>query len=256
MKKLFTLLLAGLILSLPCGTAVFGIHEQLSDGANLLTDGEEAELLLAMQQVTEDTGAEISLVTLPSLNGDIEDYANELYDSRAYGIGEGRDGVLLVISMDPREFWILCNGFAWYAVGSRGVEEITADMTPDLSAGNYAEAFRSYVSDCSYYLNLYLDGEEYEGEDPFDLPSTLLISAAAGLTVGLIYALILKGQLRSVRSRTEANGYVKAGSMTLTRSGDYFMYRNVTRTEIQKSTSSHSGSSRGGSARGGGGGRF
>lgn len=41
--------------------------------------------------------------------------------------------------------------------------------------------------------------------------------------------------------------------MTITRSGDYFMYRNLTKTQRQKSSSSSSG---GGSSRSTGGGSF
>lgn len=62
-----------------------------------------------------------------------------------------------------------------------------------------------------------------------------------------------KKQLKSVQKQSKANAYVKAGSMKITKSGDYFMYRNLTKTQRQKSSSSSSG---GGSSRSTGGGSF
>jgi uncharacterized protein len=65
----------------------------------------------------------------------------------------------------------------------------------------------------------------------------------------------MKGKLRSVRRQNEARQYVKEGSMQLTQSGDYFMYRNVTRTpKPQNNSSSRSGG--GGGSRSIGGGKF
>ena len=60
----------------------------------------------------------------------------------------------------------------------------------------------------------------------------------------LVVALILKGQLKSVRKQNQANVYVKPGSMQLTTSNDFFLYRTVDRTKKESSSSSSSGSSR------------
>ena len=86
-----------------------------------------------------------------------------------------------------------------------------------------------------------------------------LIAVAVGLIAGLITALVLKGQLKSVKRQNEANLYMKKESLALTQSGDYFMYRNLVRTERPKNngSSGSSGSFRsGGSGRIGGGGKF
>ena len=76
-----------------------------------------------------------------------------------------------------------------------------------------------------------------------------------GIAVGVIVALILKGQLKTVRAQNQANVYVKQGSMQLTVCNDMFLYRNVTRTQRQSSSSSGSSGSSG-SSRSIGGGSF
>jgi uncharacterized protein len=65
----------------------------------------------------------------------------------------------------------------------------------------------------------------------------------------------MKAQLKSVRQQN-AGDYVKKGSMQLTDSGDYFMYRRVVRTALPKNNSSSTHSSSSGRSHGGGGGKF
>jgi hypothetical protein len=75
-----------------------------------------------------------------------------------------------------------------------------------------------------------------------------------GVVIALIAVSSMKAQLKSVRRQNQANAYVKSGSMNITRAGDYYMYRTVTRSPKPKSNSSSSSSS--GGSRNVGGGRF
>ena len=76
-----------------------------------------------------------------------------------------------------------------------------------------------------------------------------------GLAAGVIVVLILKGQLKSVKRQNQAASYIRDGSMHLTANSDLFLYRNISRTRRQTSSSSGSRSGGGGS-RHVGGGRF
>jgi uncharacterized protein len=148
--------------------------------------------------------------------------------------------------MDPREYRILSNGFAGEAITSGDIEAIGEAFKSDLRGGNYADAFDTFADKCEYYLDGHINGF------PFNTGKNLLICLGIGLVVALIVTGIWKGQLKSVRKQSAANAYVKAGTMQITQSGDFFMYRNVTKT--QKQSSSSSGSS--GSSRSTGGGSF
>ena len=114
-------------------------------------------------------------------------------------------------------------------------------------AGNYSEAFHIFADKYDDNLDDHINGQ------PFPVLRNLLIALVVGLIIALIVTGVWKGQLKSVRRQNQANAYVKAGTMEITQSGDFFMYRNVTRTERPKSNSS-SGSS--GSSRSTGGGSF
>lgn len=217
------------------------------DEAELLNETEAAQLNGKLESISKKYKAEIRVVTLSSMDGgDIDEFLEYLYDESGFGYGENHDGVLLVVCMDPREYRILSNGFAGEAITSGDIDAIGEAFESDLSDGNYADAFDTFADKCEYYLDGHINGF------PFNTGKNLLICLGIGLVVALIVTGIWKGQLKSVRKQSAANSYVKAGTMQITQSGDFFMYRNVTKT--QKQSSSSSGSS--GSSRSTGGGSF
>jgi uncharacterized protein len=204
---------------------------------------QEAAVLAA-----ENAELKEKIENLDSLEGeDIDTYLENTYDTLGFGYGQDHDGVLLLICMEPREWRILSNGFAGEAIDPDAIEKIGEAFTSDLSDGNYAEAFDTFADKCEYYLDGYLNGF------PFEFGKALLISLGVGILIALGITKGWKKQLKSVQKQSKANAYVKAGSMKITQSGDYFMYRNLTKTQRQKSSSSSSG---GGSSRSTGGGSF
>ena len=211
----------------------------VNDNADLLTSSEEQKLYKTLETLSRKHNIQISVLTVSDTGGeDAGSFIENVYDFLEYGYGSGHDGVLLMVSMDPREFRILSNGTANNAIGESEIEDITGDIKSDLSDGNYLDAFETYAEKCDYYI----DGEK--NGFPFDFGKNILIALVVGVVAGLIVAFVLKGQLKSVRRQDKANVYVKPGTMHLTQSGDYFMYRTVSRTERQQSNSSSSGSSR------------
>lgn len=211
------------------------------DDADILTDSEENKLNNKLEALSEEHKAEIVVVTVDSMDGDnIEHYINKVYDDENFGYGSERDGVLLLISMNPRKFNILSNGYAGVAINSGDISDIQDVMGNDLSAGRYYKAIDKYADKCDYYLNAYVNGV------PFDFTRSLAVAVVVGLIIGVIVALVLKGQLKSIRRQSRANDYVKSGSMHVTQSRDIYLYRKVTSRpkETNKSSGSGSGSGR------------
>ena len=217
------------------------------DEADLLSNAEESQLSGKLAALSQQYEAEIVIMTLESAGGrDMEELVNSVYDTMGFGYGDNYDGVLLLLCMDIREWQILSNGYAGVAITEMEIDWIGDAIVPDLSDGNYLEAFELFADECAYYLDGYINGF------PFDFGGTLIMSLVFGLVVGLIVAFVLKRQLKSVRKQDRANVYVKPGSMQVTTRSDLFLYRNVTRTK--KASNSSSGSS--GSSRSTGGGKF
>ena len=220
------------------------------DDADLLTDDQEAALEQKLMELSHTYKAQLVVCTLASMDGgDIDAFIDFLYDTMGFGYGENKDGALLLISMDPREYRILSNGYAGVAIGPDQIDTLCDFMDTYLPNGHYVAAFNSFADQCGEMLEYYQNGS------PFRFGKNLAISLVIGLAAGLIVAFILKSQLKSVRKQNTAHAYVKQGSMQVNVSHDIFLYRTVTCTKKQKSESSSSSGS-GGTARSKGGGSF
>lgn len=250
-RKLFSVLLV-LVLCLSMAiSASAASADCVYDDADLLSHSEASELQHKLAQISDTYDAQIVVVTLESTGGrDIEYFVDDVYDGMDFGYGPDRDGVLLLVCIDDREYQIVGNGFAADAIDEDAIESICDAIESDLADGDYAEAFDEFADRCEYYLDGHINGF------PFQFGINLVIALAIGIVVGLIVAFVLKGQLKSVRMQERAHNYVKSGSMNIRVSNDLFLYKKVTRTKKESNDSSGSSRSSGGSSRSKGGGSF
>lgn len=217
------------------------------DEADVLSGFEEAELSRKLEQISHTYGAQLVVVTIPETSMDVDTMLDIIYDSMGFGYGEQHDGVMLMVCMDVREYRILGSGFAAIAVDHDAISAIGDSIVDDLSGGYYADAFHGFADQCAYYLDGHINGF------PFDFGTSLFVSLFIGILVGVIVVFVMKSQLKSVRKDNQARAYIKPGSMNVTVSRDLFLYRNITRTRKE---SSSSGSRSGGGSRSRGGGSF
>ena len=236
-KLLAMFLVAMLCISLAISASAAS-EADIYDEADLLSSAEETQIAEKLADISARFDAQIVIMTVPASDGSLDTFVEDVYDSMHMGCGENRDGVLLLVCMDSREYRILSNGFAGEAIGMDQTDAMGDAIVSDLSDGNYADAFIIFADKCAYYLDGYLNGF------PFPVGKNLLIALIVGIAAGIIVAFILKNQLKSVRQQKRANVYIKPGSMKITTRSDLFLYREVSRTQKQSSNSSGSGSSR------------
>ena len=239
MKRKLLSMLFVVVLCLSLAVSAFAVSgADIYDEADLLSSAEETQIAEKLSKIGEQFDAQIVIMTVPTSDGSIDTFVEDVYDSMNMGYGENRDGVLLLVCMDSREYRILSNGYAGEAIGMDQIDAISEAIVSDLSEGAYADAFSTFADQCAYYLGGYLNGF------PFNVGKNLVVALIIGVVAGVIVAFVLKKQLKSVRQQKQANVYIKPDSMQITASRDLFMYREVSRTQKQSSNSSGSGSSR------------
>ncbi len=253
MKKILSalvcVLLLSVCLSLPVSAA--GNLPRLTDEAGLLSESEEAGLLARLDEISERQQMDIVVVTVGSLEGaSPAEYADDFYDEHGYGFGSGGDGILFLISMEERDWYISTKGYGITAFTDAGLEYMSEMFMDDLSGGDYAAAFTTFAAMCDDYITQARTGEPYDvgnlPREPFGFAGHFVITFGAGFLIALIGTGIMKGKLQSVHSQTAADSYVKRDSLQMTRENDLFLYRHVDRKE--KPRDSESGSSSGGSS--------
>lgn len=251
------------------GEGFTGKYPHIMDTAKLLTKEEVASLEKKLSELSEKWQLELVVVTANDCEGfEVADYAERIFETCDYGYGEEKDGILLLLSMEERDWYIATHGYGITVLTDWRIEYIGEKMVPDLSAGNYADAFSVFADECADYTDMVKngggdsDGNENQGRAP--LPILILpICFGIGLIVAVIIVLIMRSKLKTAVRQKNANNYVKDGSMNVTESYDQFLYSNVTQTRISSDndssssgggSSTHSSSS--GSTFGGGGGKF
>lgn len=263
-KKVCTVLLA-LLLCVTAVTPAFAADAlpRLVDEADLLTDREESALLAKLDEISERQQMDIVVVTASTLDGQSPmAYADDFYDYNGYGFGANKDGILLLISMEDRDWWMTTTGYGITAITDAGREYISDQFLSDLSDGEYADAFTTYAELCDEFITQAKTGQPYDvnnlPKEPFKVARNLIIALVVGFVIALIVTNIMKGKLKTVHFQSAASDYVKANSMNVTESSDLFLYTHVDRQAKPKETdggsSTHVSSS--GTTHGGGGGKF
>lgn len=285
MKRLLSLLFAAaLLLLLTTPVLADGLPTTISgtdpvvDRADLLTFSEEAALRTNANDIELAHGCQVIIVTVNGLGGSsAQDYADWFFLNNGYGTGADRDGILLLVSMENRDYHISTHGFAIDAFTDNGLLYLEDGFLSDLSDGNYYDAFRAYQDRAEDMLSCY-DGsatpeereEMEEAEKAFSHKTPFAGISIGAAVLGFLGSLLpmsrLKKEVKTVHKQSNAGNYVRDNSLNVGVSRDIYLYANVTSHVIQRSSSSGGGGglggggssthSTGGSTFGGHGGKF
>ncbi len=270
MRKTLALILSSvfavfLLISPICADRTLGL---VVDEADLLTDYEEATLTSELEGLSEELSVEIAVVTVNTTGRkSAMEYADDFYDANGYGYGNNDDGVLLLVNMGEREWWITTHGSCENWLSDGVLYTIENSFIDYLSGGDYYYAFSTYASVSGDYIRAAQNGSYLETDDVYDYDygydydydydygydyeekSTpmdfILPSIVAGFIISFIMVSIMKGGMNTVRMQSGASEYIVNGSLNVTSQSDNYLYRNVVRTPRQ--TNHSSGTRSGGS---------
>ena len=255
MKKWIASVLIILLLAVPA----FAQSPLVVDESHLLQDGQVGFVEEAFQKIAQEEGFSPIVVTIDSFDGlSAEEYAGNFYDAYEYA----DDGILLLVSLEEGEWYILTNGLCAQRISDYEAEMIGEQILPEIREGLYYEAFINFSEISTAYMqpdpDVTYDEENYaQEEESSGNGVVILICMAIGLGIGILVTAYMASQMKAVGMKDNASDYVRAGSMNVTNSRDIFLYSQVTRTPKPKDNSSGGGSrSSGGGIRGGAGGRF
>jgi len=247
----------------------------LVDEAGLLSEDEAAALLEKLTALSAKWKNDIAIVTVDSI-GDASpmEFADDWFDYGGYGRAEGSaitegDGLLLLLNMGERDWWISTKGYAITAFTDAGIEYLGDRLKADgLSSGDYANAFNGFAGWCDQFFEQAETGKPYDtGSLPqakrtgADYAAILVVCFGAGALIASFVTKGMKAKLKTVRKKQQAADYMRPGSLQVIYANEQFLYKNVTRVKQESSSSSGGGgssthSSSSGSSHGGGGGKF
>ena len=264
-KKLFSLVLAVFVLM---SASLISFAEPskpyVNDEMDVFTQDEEMRLNEILKSIRDEFNFDVAILTVVNLDyRTATEYADDYFDYNGFGANESRDGILFMISENPRRWAISTRGKGIEYFTPAGQDYIIDKVLPLLMEDNYYEAFLKFAELSSDFV------DEAVNEKPYDLDhkppkpvSTyiilLLFSIGAGFVIAIIIAQIMKSKLKTVKPKSGANEYLNRNNAVLKRQEDILVNQFVTFEIIERDETSRtsgadrhtssSGSSHGGSS--------
>lgn len=281
-RKLFAILLCVVILAavIPGVLAASDLPRVVDDAA-LMSQSQRSALEDKAEQLRNEYEMDVVILTVDSLNGKRpQDYADDYYGENGYGCGDEHSGLLFLLAMEERDWYISTCGNAIYALTDYGIQQVGEAALPYLSSGEYYEAFTVFLDALPVYFTAYQNaapvdgyadtsGDYYHGDQEDvvyyeeEVTPSLLLALMTGAIVAGIAVLIMRLCMNTKRLQSGASDYLKAGSFRIGRQQDLFLYSNVSKTRRPKETNNGGGgggssvhTSSSGNSHGGGGGKF
>lgn len=278
-RKLFNIVLAVLmLLSLTLTASAEETLWRVIDNADLLDTAEESAHEETIRLLREQYNMDVVILTVTSLDGKRpQDYADDFYDQNGYGCGEEKSGVLLLISMEYRDWCISTCGNAIYALTDYGVQQLANELLSGFDI-SYDAGFRMFLAALPEYFDAFENGEPIDGYADYsgdyyhgdqeevvyyeeEFTPSVELSVLLGLIVAGISVLIMRIGMNTKRPKRSASDYMQKNSFHMRQQQDLFLYSNVSKVRKEESKSSSGGGSSvhrssGGTRHGGGGGKF
>lgn len=256
----------GLDLSFFDGTGILLQPEAVSgeyvyDWGSILTQSQRQELDQTAKEISETYACGVYIVTVrdyTQYGSSPREAAKAIYREQGFGLGDGQDGILLLLSINARQYWMATHGYGTVAFTDYGLEILAEKFVDNFKRDDWNGGFADYLKQSGSMLKQARAGSPLDvnnkGIHGFvrDLRNWLGTGGLLAVIVVLpcVIALIAcsseKRKLKSVHTATEASFFAVPDSLQLQISEDTFSHVTQTRVRIE------SDSSRGGGGGGGG----
>lgn len=241
---------------------------EIADDADLLSDGEEKELLFALQELSAAADWACFAITANDTKGlSTQAYADDFVDTHAFE----QDGVCFLIDMQHRQVYIATTGEAIRYLTDERIERVLDEGYDELTDGDYAGCFLSMTEKTEDYYDAGIPRNQYN-EDAYGnrdyyrnrrkeltwVEALIALVIALGAAGG--FAAVVMGKYR-LKFSTYRYDFFNHSSLHLSDRKDVQVNEFVTRQRIQEQSSSGRNRSsthvsRGGGTHGGGGRSF
>ena len=245
MKRLISMMVAVLLLALlilPASAAETPEY-CVFDMEGLLTDEEYWTLEDYAQEVSEQRQCAVYFVTVDDFrnygDGDIFNVARQIFLASNFGIGEEKDGVMLLLSMADRDYCLLAHGFGDTALTDYGKDYISEEFLDNFGDNDWYGGCMDYLTYTDALLSQARAGNIYGRGSSIAGGQLWLWSLILGAGIAAVVCLLQRAMMRKkVRMQTDALGYLEGGKADITRRSDRYTHTTEIRREIKQETSS------------------
>jgi len=226
------------------------------DSVGLLTAEQRAELEARGAAIAESYGFGVYIVVLDDYRDydrwSVEDAAELVYRSLDLGVGTARSGLMLMLSMDDRDYDLCAYGYGHTAFTDYGKNQLAQVFLDDFRYDDWYTGFRDYQAEAEEMLRLANAGSPvddpyagYSGYNDYNVtrsqrePGAVIgFSLLIGCVVALIACMVMRSKSRSVKSARSAGTYAIPEGLYLAESLDRFSHVTEQRVRIESNRGS------------------
>ena len=242
-SRIFAVLALVLLLvvqALPAFAAESGAGQLVNDTAGILTEEQAAELETKAKAIQSEYGLDVAIVTVPYMAGssDAREYAKLLYDQYSIGTGSERSGILLMLSMQYRDYALIAHGEGNQVLTDYGNEKMADSFLDYFRDDDWVGGFDDYLDTANDYCHdYYVDGEAYDVSLARTFGKICLLLAVVGAPlIGALTVGVMINSMKTARRQTHAEYYVdhEHGGLVLSDQSDDYIYSQTIVTHRPK----------------------
>lgn len=242
MKKKITLsLLLALCLVLSLGGVALASSQitmpHVTDAVGLLSNEEIMALEQQAGQIEDSYGCAPYILVVEDFRvyedtTDIFEAGMNLYERWELGHGPEKNGLLLILSMAERDHALVTYGSVTHqAFTDYGQDYLCEQFLDNFRNDDWAGGFQDYLDTSAWLLEQAKNGTPYDVNTAPKGFNPLII--VIPLVLALVVCLVLTGQMKTAKRKTEAGDYMVQGGAKMRVVQDIFTHRTVTRQVIQ-----------------------
>lgn len=257
-KKLLFCLLAAACLCASLIVPALAAEGYVYDEAGILTGSERDALESRAAEVSEAYDCAVYIVTVSDYrkygSGTVRSVAESIFEENGFGLGAEGSGVMLLLSMEDRDYALIAHGYGNIAFTDYGKERLEEEFLDDFRRDDWYQGFADYISYSGAMLEQARSGEPLDvypsgGGGPhrgglrgrLGVFGSILVIVLVPALIALIVCTILKRNMKSVKKAEKADFFAVPGSMQLRISEDRFTHITQTRVKVESDSDHHGG---------------
>ncbi|MBW8349761.1 TPM domain-containing protein [Bacillus sp. IITD106] len=154
MVKKYLFIFAFLLILLPFSINAHAVEQKIYDYAGLLTDDQVQKLEAMANEYGAKRNTDFIILTTNGTEGKgAKKYMQDFYDDKAPGYDKPHgNAAILTIDMEKRDVYLAGFYKAEKYLDDERLTQIREKITPDLSSGNYEQAFEDFIKTSYKYM--------------------------------------------------------------------------------------------------------
>lgn len=224
--------------------------KKVVDKAGLFSNEEIIYLENKITGILSRYEMDIVIVTTDDVEGkSSREYADDFFDYEGYGLGNNKNGILMLINMEDREVYLSTSGDGRIYFTDSRIESILDDVYLYLSDGEYFKGAEAFLNSAEGFLYSGIHPNQHivdEHGNKVESSEDKVVRVGIYVLIALVVSFVVCGMVifkyRKPKAIVEED-YIDRSSIKFTRRSDRFITTHTTSRKIPKNNNPSGGTS-------------